>query len=626
VPLSPFTSLRRWLASTPVRRPARRPKLGLALLEDRSVPAITTATFTGGVLTITADAASDIIEIGLVGTTQVKVFEGATQTEKAVVGGPVTVAALTSIVINAGDGNDTVIVSSKLKEPATINGGTGSDNLTGGGGHDTINTGTDAVGDTADGRNGNDTITGGAGADLLRGGAGNDSIVGGAGINALEGGAGNDTLQGGADIDNISGNAGNDSIVGGDGADHLRGDDNFGAAGKDTVVAGPGDDFASGGNGNDNLDGGDGNDRLEGGSGNDNLVGGPDVAGGPDADQLFGGAGNDTAMGGADDDQLFGEAGRDSLVGGAGMDTLSGGLNRDFFVGHGTSVGGTGVATDAANFDTYKDEFVPTKPIFGKAEPRDLATTELGIHDALAGFASIANAQADFNIAGRLRYLGSGDYLVKLGPSDPGGDDPNNPSGTGWVPVSFDGTWTDNDPRPNAQERFSAPSVATEMREFWSVLMHRAVVQSIAPGYDPFTYYSQADYENLDGIGAGPLTNPGEVLEELSGRAPAVVPAANDPGFTFADIQSMLKAPFWITVEAEAAPALSGIVANQAYAVTKAFTAGGQNYFTLYNPSGRDTANAGQTLDQNVAAGKDDGFITLREDEFYANFATAYVN
>jgi ribosomal protein L35 len=36
---------------------------------------------------------------------------------------------------------------------------------------------------------------------------------------------------------------------------------------------------------------------------------------------------------------------------------------------------------------------------------------------------------------------------------------------------------------------------------------------------------------------------------------------------------------------------------------TRAFTAAGQNYIMLYNPSGRDTNTTGQTLDQNVAAG-----------------------
>jgi Ca2+-binding RTX toxin-like protein len=618
-------SLRRWLAATPVRPIRRRPTLGLVSLEDRTTPAITTASFAGGVLTVTADGANDIIELVLQGG-QIRVLEGATQTERAVTGAPVTPLALTQIVINAGDGDDVVVVANNIKDPVNLNGGTGSDNLTGGGGHDNIVTGTDNVGDTANGNDGNDTITGGAGDDLLQGGKGNDVITGGDGVNNIQGGVGNDILTGGDSIDDIAGNLGNDSITGGAGDDRLRGDDNRGKPGHDTVIGGIGDDTVTGGSGNDRLDGGIGNDRAEGGAGHDTLIGGPETIGltDSDADQLFGGSGNDTATGGAGDDALYGETGRDSLVGGAGMDSLSGGLNRDIFVGHGTTAPGTGAATDAANFDTYKDEFDLTRPLFGKAEPKDVAVTELGIWDALSGLASISNGQADFNIASRIRYLGSGDYLVKLGPTDPGGDDVNNPSPFGWFPVSFNGTWTDNDPRPSAGERLLPVKSAIEMREFWTVLYHRAVAQSIAPGYDPFVYYDQAAYEALDPR----LTDPGAVVEELSGQGAIAFDLTSGPpaGFSFADIQSMLKAPFWLTAEAEAAPTQTGIVANQAYAITRAFTVAGQNYITLYNASGRDTATAGQTLDQNVIKGKDDGFITLREDVFYANFATAFVN
>jgi Ca2+-binding RTX toxin-like protein len=625
VPRTPFWSVRRWLAA-PARPVRRRSKLALTNLEDRSVPAITGATFAGGVLTITADGADDTIEVVLVGTSSVRVLEGQAQTERAVTGGPVSVAGMTQIVINAGAGSDTVIVDNRLREPATINGEAGADNLTGGGGHDTINTGGGVEFETANGQSGNDTITGGAGDDLLLGGLGNDQITGLGGTNNLQGGAGNDTLVGGTGIDDIAGNAGHDSIVGGSGDDRLRGDDNFGPAGNDSINGGAGADQISGGNGNDQLDGGVGNDRVEGGFGNDLIVGGPaTVVGDTDADQIFGGVGNDTLEGGADNDALFGEAGKDSLVGGAGMDSLSGGLNRDFFVGHGNAPGNP---ADAANFDTYKDEFDLTRPIFTRAEPKDLATTELGIHDALAGFASVSNAQADFNIAGRIRYLGSGEYLVKLGTADPGGDDPNNPFPGGWVPVSFNGTWTDNDPRPSAQERFLAPTLLTEMREFWSVLVHRAVAQAVAPGYDPFVHYTQPQYEALDDLADNKLTNPGGVIEVLTGRAATEfdLTSGAPAGFGFADIVSLLRAPFWLTAEARTNAPEAGIVDGQAYAIVRAFIANGQNYITLYNPSGRDTGQTGQTLDQNVAVGRDDGFITLREDVFYANFATAYVN
>src|SRR5262249_61168909 len=157
-----------------------------------------------------------------------------------------------------------------------------------------------------------------------------------------------------------------------------------------------------------------------------------------DADTIYGGSGNDTIKGGDGNDLLYGESGMDSITGGAGADLVSGGTGRDFLIGHGAAAPGS--ATFVSNFDTYKDESDLTKPIFGKAEPRDLAVTELGIQDALAGIAAVANKQGDFNIANRIRYLGSGEYLVKLGLPDDISDDPSNPNPFGWGPGSVAGT------------------------------------------------------------------------------------------------------------------------------------------------------------------------------------------
>jgi len=88
--------------------------------------------------------------------------------------------------VNAGDGNDTVIVGAAVKVPVTIRGGSGNDNLVGGSGADKLI-----------GGDGNDRLVGRGGPDLLFGGVGNDELIGGPGRDVLRGGQGNDTLIGG---------------------------------------------------------------------------------------------------------------------------------------------------------------------------------------------------------------------------------------------------------------------------------------------------------------------------------------------------------------------------------------------------------------------------------------------
>ena len=99
------------------------------------------------------------------------------------------------------------------------------------------------------GGNGDDTITsnssirtgvsGGRGSDDISTGGGNDTLVGGAGDDTLQSGDGNDADQGGV---------GDDSIVSGAGDDHCAGDD-----GNDFIDGGAGKNFLSGDDGNDDL-------------------------------------------------------------------------------------------------------------------------------------------------------------------------------------------------------------------------------------------------------------------------------------------------------------------------------------------------------------------------------------
>jgi hypothetical protein len=94
--------------------------------------------------------------------------------------------------VNAGTGDDSVVVSNEVTIPVTMRGGAGADTLVGGGGPDKLI-----------GGEGNDRLVGRGGDDLIFGGPGNDSIYGGSGEDVLRGGPGNDVLSGGSGANNI---------------------------------------------------------------------------------------------------------------------------------------------------------------------------------------------------------------------------------------------------------------------------------------------------------------------------------------------------------------------------------------------------------------------------------------
>jgi hypothetical protein len=94
--------------------------------------------------------------------------------------------------VNAGTGDDSVVVSSAVTIPVTMRGGAGNDTLVGGGGPDKLI-----------GSEGNDRLIGKGGNDLIFGGSGSDSIYGGPGEDSLRGGPGNDLIFGGSGTNDI---------------------------------------------------------------------------------------------------------------------------------------------------------------------------------------------------------------------------------------------------------------------------------------------------------------------------------------------------------------------------------------------------------------------------------------
>lgn len=215
-------------------------------------------------------------------------------------------SAVKRIVADGGAGRDVITVATDVTVPVELDGGTGDDKLTAGGG-----------------------------VAILRGGLGNDELFGGVGDDSLLGGEGDDSLYG---------RSGNDNLEGGVGDDILFGED-------------VGFLLADGETSDDVLLGGDGVDRLFGGVGSDYLSGGD----GPDA--LLGGIGDDILLGGSGSDFLSGNEGADSLYGGADADafTWTEGAGADYIEG------GTGVDSFVAIFSEEADE-VALKAVAGRVE------------------------------------------------------------------------------------------------------------------------------------------------------------------------------------------------------------------------------------------------------------------
>lgn len=104
---------------------------------------------------------------------------------------------------------------------------------------------------------GDDTVTGSEASDTVNGNSGNDVLTLGGGDDRVWGGQDIDIINGGDGNDIINGNLGSDFVIGGAGSDTLRG-------GKETdVITGEaGDDWISGDLGSDVLVGGEGSDTI----------------------------------------------------------------------------------------------------------------------------------------------------------------------------------------------------------------------------------------------------------------------------------------------------------------------------------------------------------------------------
>lgn len=139
-------------------------------LERRDVPSAatqSTVNLTAGVLTVLGSASADAITVSKSNGIMSVSDSGRALKQY-------TATSVARIVVDAGFGNDTVIIRAGIAKPVFLYGGYGNDQLYGGAG--------------------NDQLYGGAGADYLFGRGGNDLIFGGTGSDTIDGGLGTNTV------------------------------------------------------------------------------------------------------------------------------------------------------------------------------------------------------------------------------------------------------------------------------------------------------------------------------------------------------------------------------------------------------------------------------------------------
>jgi Ca2+-binding RTX toxin-like protein len=246
--------------------------------------------------------------------------------------------------INLGDGANDNDMNTGCSTPATatINSGSGDDDLRGGSASTAVTINAGGGADNVNGMDGPTIIHGGEGNDGVFGGSSNDQVFGEGGDDRLRGHGGNDLEDGGVGNDDIGyspginhdSDPGADTQIGGPGTDRLRLSGHNG--GMTINIDGQANDGTPGEG--DNI--GSDIEQIEGTTGNDTFIGSPgpdDFSGDQGQDDIHGGGGNDLLYGGGGDDKMFGDAGNDKLQGASGGDTVDGGAGLDQIYGDNAS-------------------------------------------------------------------------------------------------------------------------------------------------------------------------------------------------------------------------------------------------------------------------------------------------
>lgn len=329
--------------------------------------------------------------------------------------------------------------------------------------------------------------------------------------------------------------------------------------------------------------GGDGDDVLIGSQAND---------------YLFGGNGNDKIWGRGGIDKLYGEAGNDWLYGENGNDYLNGGLGRDQFFGRNAN-------SPLTDFDLYHDDFDLTKPIQDGAGITDVLQGRANNCQTLAALAAIAYERGTSFMQSEIRYQGNNTYQVYL------------PGESRSVTVTFDGTWTDTDARPSGLAML-------DQGEFWTLIMNRARLSTF--GINCLAQYSDTRWNELNQASGYRLMSIQNAFFQFTGQYSV---AASSAQLTFdylswsLDNNDLVAAASYTSAQSGINSA--GIVANHAYAVTRAFTVNGAQYVELYNPWGTDSLGS-LTVDKAPGSVQaNNGFLTLPWLTYLANIAQTVI-
>lgn len=291
--------------------------------------------------------------------------------------------------------------------------------------------------------------------------------------------------------------------------------------------------------------------------------------------------------GGKDNDILIGGSGNDTIYGEAGVDQLSG------FDG----------------FDTYKDDYNPKSPVLDGYQYTDVNQEHSPTCQTLASIAE--SLRQGFDFSKMITATGkANEWSVKL----PG-------TGKSWT-VTFDGTWTSNDPDPVIDSK--------GMAEYWVLLLQRARLKSLGVSYTgPKT---DKDWDNDQARTNNRLYDAADALATFTGRK-----------VTYTDVTSSLSAKSiadslarndYVVLGSKkgATPkkvlTSSGVITNHAYAVLSVYQKNGKWYADLYNPWGTDVGSKGdnQKIGPSDSAGAkaDDGVITLEWSVVVKNYLKVY--
>lgn len=328
-------------------------------------------TITGGALndTISGGAGNDVIDGGLGADSMV-----------GGLGNDTIYANASGDVAEAGDGTDTLLISSSSSSAFVVDLSASADQLTtyagaansgvqsgfeildGSGLLGTLTATAVSTGSSITGGNGADTLNGGTGADSLTGGAGNDSITAGGGQDTLKGGTGNDTynlaFESGAmagTIDDVGASTADKIVVTGAITaakvfDFTATDGTTGGLTLTTAnvfetidlagITGAGVTVTAG-----NADGSVTTVSL--------TEQADKFTGSTDAFLVYAGGSADTVTGGDGADTINGQDGADVLTGGNEADTINGGNGGDFIKGDTSGDQDIDVLVGGAGNDTY---------------------------------------------------------------------------------------------------------------------------------------------------------------------------------------------------------------------------------------------------------------------------------